>query len=282
MLEKHWNQNILVNLVFRTDRCGGQNINRFNMFWCGSLLVRFGIKRINFVTGPAGHNKFEVDGLFGSFQRQINTYGARTVWKLRDLASKIKKEIPNDQSFTKGVVIRSGFTDDRQNLLNIFNNGFFSGIKKWHHLFFELDEETLAEAKSLIAISGLPKTKLKVDENGLGSFFFTDSHSLIFFQRDSMNSRVLAIADLHRDLFLENPSSGNAPVVPSTNNHHQNISVIPEFNNNSSSQNVNNAVIQTNNSGTISVNQINQETQSTQIKQKKKAVGKKEKKQRFY
>jgi len=79
ILSIHWDNTKYKHLYLRSDRCSAQNLNFYMVSWCGIICLNFGIKSVEICTGPAGHNKFEVDGLFGVLQRLINSSCVRTV-----------------------------------------------------------------------------------------------------------------------------------------------------------------------------------------------------------
>jgi hypothetical protein len=163
------------------------------------LTTLFSIKTIEFVSGPAGHNKFCCDGLFGNITHKLNS-GIRTTWGVYNLINSI---IPKKSKHYKCFVVRKGFVDNSQFLLTHFNNGIAKGIQKWHNIKIELDEKIYLESIEINKLKGLPQSPLVIEN------YPTLISNNIFLSNDTF----LNLHESIRNLFTTN----QVPAISQTN-----------------------------------------------------------------
>ena len=154
---KNWMKVIFI----RADRCGGQNINKYNIAWMNCLCLRYGIQTVYWATGPAGHNKFEVDGMLGNCHTKAKKApdAIKTTQALRDCIANIKSKKQTTLWFCD--VIRGSYKDTKKFYSNVFSS--MPGIKKMHLMVITLSDATVKEARELVEKNGLPSSSLSPD-----------------------------------------------------------------------------------------------------------------------
>ena len=137
ILEKHLISGKHKAVLFRIDRCSGQNVNKYNVDWSGLMVLKFGIQKVSFVSADGGHNKFVQDQIFAHLHGLMKKNGVYSIDSLIQLctangfrAHKLDFVVDNRKFFDKNFLKTAA-----------------TGIKNWNQFGAELDAEIAHEIR---------------------------------------------------------------------------------------------------------------------------------------